>query len=352
MARPVLLSGIQPTGSLMIGNYTGALRSWVRMQDSHDALFMVADLHALTVPQQRGELRRRSLEVAALFLACGVDPMRSSVFLQSRVPGHTQLMWVLSCAVALGELQRMTQFKEKSIRHPKAVNAGLFTYPVLMAADILLYGAEQVPVGADQAQHIEFARRVARAFNSAYGDVFKVPEMVAPPAGARLMALQDPAAKMSKSERSSENAIALLDPPDEIRRKLRMALTDSGSEVRCAAEKPGLCNLMNLMEAVTGLDHESIAGRYAGKGYAEFKRDLVELTVEFLRPIRERYAALAANPTGLEAVLQRGAEDAVRRSRETLKCVFEAVGLRGFKCDSEPMVAALRGAGRPRAGAG
>jgi tryptophanyl-tRNA synthetase len=261
-------------------------------------------------------------------------------------------MWVLSCAVPMGELQRMTQYKEKSIHHPKAVNAGLFTYPVLMAADILLYGAERVPVGSDQAQHIEFTRRLARAFNSAYGDVFKVPEMVAPPAGARLMALQDPAAKMSKSDRSSNNAVALLDPPEEIRRKIRIAVTDSGSEVRCGPDKPGLCNLMNLMGAVTGRDHESIADGYAGRGYAEFKRDLAEMLVEFLKPVRERYDALAANPTGLEAVLQRGAEDAVRRSRETLQCVFEAVGLRSFKCGSEPRVAACRGAGRVQGVAG
>jgi tryptophanyl-tRNA synthetase len=335
-AKPVLFSGIQPTGRLMIGNYTGALKNWVRLQGSHEALFMVADLHALTAVQDPLALQNRSFELAALFLACGVDPERSTIFQQSRVPAHTQLMWVLNCVVPMGDLQRMTQFKDKTVRQARSINSGLFSYPVLMAADILLYGADRVPVGEDQTQHLEFTRRVARAFNAIYGDVFKIPEGVVSPCGARLMALQEPTVKMSKSDQKQNNTIALLDPPEVVRRKIQLAVTDSGSEVRCEPAKPGLCNLMTLMEAVTGADRDSISARYTGRGYAEFKKDLAEAVVEFLNPVQKRYAALVSNPPGLEAVLQRGAESAFRRSQAMLQRVFDVVGLRSYKAGGIP----------------
>jgi tryptophanyl-tRNA synthetase len=219
--RSLMLSGIQPTGSLMIGNYVGALKNWVELQATHESFFMLADLHAITVPQDPADLQRRSLEFVALFLACGVDEERSTIFLQSQVPAHTQLLWVLNCVTPMGELQRMTQFKDKAGRSAAGIHVGLFDYPVLMAADILLYGADLVPVGDDQEQHMEFARRIARKFNGLYGEVFRIPESYTPRTGARLMGLQTPTAKMSKSDPIADNFVALLDPPDVVRRKIK-----------------------------------------------------------------------------------------------------------------------------------
>ncbi|MBI5577750.1 MAG: tryptophan--tRNA ligase [Deltaproteobacteria bacterium] len=325
-SKPLMLSGIQPTGALMIGNYVGALKNWVELQASHESFFLLADLHAITVPQDPADLQRRSLEFVALFLACGVDAERSTIFLQSHVPAHTQLSWVLNCVVPMGELQRMTQFKDKAGRSATNLHVGLFDYPVLMAADILLYCADLVPVGDDQKQHMEFTRHVARKFNGLYGEVFKIPEVFTPRTGARLMGLQTPSVKMSKSDRNEDNYIALLDRPEVVRRKIKTAVTDSGSEIRCDAAKPGISNLITLYAAVSGESAESIQNRYAGKGYAEFKRNLAELITDFLSPIQARYASIAADPAMLAGVLHRGARNADERSEATLSRVYRAVG--------------------------
>jgi tryptophanyl-tRNA synthetase len=321
-----MLSGVQPTGALMIGNYVGALKHWVELQATHDSFFLLADLHAITVPQDPADLQRRSLEFVALFLACGVDAERGTIFLQSHVPAHTQLSWVLNCVAPMGELQRMTQFKEKVGHSASNIHVGLFDYPVLMAADILLYGADLVPVGDDQKQHMEFTRHVARKFNGLYGEVFKIPEACTPFTGARLMGLQTPSVKMSKSDRNADNYVAMLDPPEVVRRKIKTAVTDSGSEIRCDAAKTGISNLITLYAAVSGEGVESIQDRYAGKGYAEFKRNLAELIIDFLGPIQKRYSSIAADPVMLVEVLQRGARYARERSESTLSRVYRAVG--------------------------
>lgn len=326
-SRSSMLSGIQPTGELMIGNYLGALKNWVELQATHESFFMVADLHAITVPQNPADLQRRSLEFAALFLACGVDAERSTIFLQSHVPAHTQLMWVLNSVTPMGVLQRMTQFKDKAGRSTAGIHVGLFDYPVLMAADILLYGSDLVPVGDDQEQHIEFTRRIARKFNSIYGEVFRIPESYTPRMGARLMGLQTPTAKMSKSDRNADNYLAILDPPDVVRKKIKTAVTDSGSEIRHDDSKPGISNLITLYAVVSGEGVESIQNRYAGKGYAEFKRNLTERIIDFLHPIQARYTAIAADPAKLMEVLQRGARIARERGERTLSRVYHAVGL-------------------------
>jgi tryptophanyl-tRNA synthetase len=325
--KPLLLTGIQPTGRLMIGNYIGAIKNWVELQATHEAFLFLADLHALTVPQDPAEMRRRVFEYVALFVACGVDTEKSTIFLQSHVPAHTQLLWVLNCLAPMGELQRMTQFKEKAGRQADGTHAGLFGYPVLMAADILLYGADLVPVGNDQIQHMEFTRHLARKFNTAYGEVFRIPEVYTPRVGPRLMGLQTPTAKMSKSDPDADNYVALLDPADTVRRKIGAAVTDSGSEVRCDAGKPGITNLIMLLAAVTGESAEAIQDRYAGKGYAEFKRDLAEQVIAFLSPIQRRYRFIAADRALIAEVLQRGARTARKRSEATLSRVYRAVGL-------------------------
>ncbi len=325
-SRPLMLSGIQPTGTLMIGNYVGALKQWVDLQASHESFFLLADLHAITVPQDSADLQRRSLEFVALFLACGVDAERGAVFLQSHVPAHTQLAWILSCATPMGELQRMTQFKDKVGRSAATLHAGLFGYPVLMAADILLYGADLVPVGDDQEQHMEFTRHIARKFNGLYGNIFRIPESYTPQTGARVMGLRTPTAKMSKSDRDPDNYVALLDPPEVVRRKLKTAVTDSGSEIRCDAAKPGVSNLIRLYAAISGKSMESIQQQYAGKGYAEFKSDLAERVIDFLSPIQARYRSMAADPGMLVEVLHRGARKAGERAQATLSRVYRAVG--------------------------
>jgi len=325
--KPLMLTGIQPSGPLMIGNYIGALKDWVGLQATHESLLMIADLHALTARQNPDVLRRRSFEFVALFAACGIEIETSVVFMQSHVPAHTQLLWVLNCVTSMGDLQRMTQFKGKVGRRAEDVHVGLFDYPVLMAADILLYGADLVPVGDDQRQHMEFARRMARKFNSAYGEVFKIPATYTPRTGARLMGLQDPTAKMSKSDPNADNYVAMLDPPEVIRQKIRTAVTDSGSEVRSDTSKPGISNLIALYAAVSGEPTESIEARYAGKGYAEFKSHLAERVIDFLDPIQKRYRSIAGDRVSLGEILRHGAELARERSEATLARVYEAIGL-------------------------
>jgi tryptophanyl-tRNA synthetase len=345
--RSSMVSGIQPTGELMIGNYAGAVKNWVELQATHESLFFLADLHAITVPQDPADLQRRSFEFVALLLACGIDAQGGAIFLQSHVPAHTQLLWILNCVVPVGELQRMTQFKDKARGHAIIPHMGLFDYPVLMAADILLYGADLVPVGDDQQQHIEFTRRIARKFNGRYGDVFNVPEWYTPRSGARLMGLQTPTAKMSKSDRNADNYVALLDPPEVIRRKIKTAVTDSGSEIRCDDAKPGVSNLITLYAVVSGEDVASIQNRYAGRGYAEFKRHLAELIIDLLEPIQKRYRSIAANQALLAEVLRKGADKARERSEATLARVYEAVGFISARQDGRPLTG-RRGTSRGR----
>jgi tryptophanyl-tRNA synthetase len=327
LQKPLMLTGLQPSGPLMIGNYIGALKDWVALQATYEPFLMIADLHALTVQQNPEVLRRRSFEFVALFTACGIDSEKSVIFIQSHVPAHTQLQWVLNCVTPMGDLQRMTQFKDKAGRRAMDAQVGLFDYPVLMAADILLYSADLVPVGDDQRQHLEFTRRMARKFNSAYGAVFKIPAAYTPQTGARLMGLQDPAAKMSKSDPNPDNYVALLDPPEVVRMKIRSAVTDSGSEVRRDPSKPGISNLLALYAGVSGERTESIEARYAGKGYAEFKNHLAERLIDFLDPIQKRYRSIAADRGLVDRIVRQGAEKARERSETVLARVYEAIGL-------------------------
>ena len=324
--KPVLLSGATPTGSLTIGNYLGALRNWVRLQEQYDCLFVLVDLHAVTVRNDPRELLRRSYEFLALFLACGIGAEQSCVFVQSHVPQHAQLAWILSCLTPFGRLGRMTQFKEKAGTHSDNVNAGLLTYPVLMAADILLYDTDLVPVGDDQRQHLELARDLAQRFNTTYGPAFKAPEPYVPPVGARIMSLQDPTSKMSKSDPKAANYIALLDDPDTVDRKVRRAVTDPGKTVACDPAKPGVTNLLTIYSVVADEPLESLERRYVDKGYGRLKSDLAEALVEFLKPIQRRYLDVSKDRAALSRILQEGAERAAERARSKLRDVHRLLG--------------------------
>jgi len=329
--RPVVLSGIQPSGRLTLGNYLGAIKNWVPLSDTHDCHYMLVDLHAITVRQDPKVLRDRCFEFISLYLACGLDPVKNVLFVQSHVPAHARLSWVLNCYTQMGELSRMTQFKDKSAKNVDNINAGLFDYPVLMAADILLYDATGVPVGDDQKQHLELTRDVAIRFNNAHGTkekpIFVVPEPMIPPVGARIMGLQDPTAKMSKSGDAETDAIYLLDPPDTITRKLKRAVTDLGSEVRFdIKEKPGISNLMSILAATTGQSIDAIGAAYNGQGYGKLKGAVAEAVVECLKPVQERYQALRSDEAGLMRVLRDGAGRAQLKADATLKRVHEALG--------------------------
>ena len=323
-----ILSGIQPSGALTLGNYIGALRNWVELQnnDEYECYYMLADLHTITVRQVPKDFRKNALDLLALFIAAGIDPDKSPVFFQSHVPAHAQLSWVLTCNTYMGELSRMTQYKDKSQKHAGNINAGLFTYPSLMAADILLYQADLVPVGADQNQHLELTRDLANRFNNAYSETFKVPEGYIPKVGARIMSLQDPTQKMSKSDSNENGNILLLDTPEVIVRKIKRAVTDSGSEVKRGEGKAGVENLMNIYSAVTGSSMEKIEERFDGKGYGIFKAEVAEAVVEALRPIQERYRELMENKDYLEQVYRKGAEAASRTAAKTLSKVYRKVG--------------------------
>jgi tryptophanyl-tRNA synthetase len=322
----VLLSGIQPTGNLTIGNYIGALNSWVNLQETHDCLFMLADLHAFTTRQDPAVLFRRCVEFTALYLACGIDPVKNTIFIQSHVPTHTQLLWILNCLAHMGDLRRMTQFKDKANEISGNVSVGLFDYPVLMAADILLYETDIVPVGDDQIQHLEFTRNIARRANHFFGEVFKLPKPYIPETGARLMALQNPGSKMSKSDENPNNYIALLDPPDSIRKKIKQAITDSGNEIRFDPSKPGISNLMTIYASMTGESMESIQSKNEGIGYADFKKTLTEIIIEFLTPIQKRYRSISSDPGELLSTLNRGSKQAHERSQQMLNRVHHAIG--------------------------
>ena len=326
--RPRVFSGIQPSGTLHLGNYLGAVKNWVAMQETHDCVYCVVDLHAITVRQVRAELRRNTIDLVNLFLASGIDPERSIVFVQSHVPAHAELMWILNTITYMGELRRMTQFKDKTAgQEGESVGVALFDYPVLQAADILLYQADAVPIGEDQKQHVELTRDVAERFNNAFGKAFVVPEPIIKEGGARVMGLDDPTRKMSKSAGSENSYIAVMDAPDVIRRKIRRAVTDSGTEVRGGPDKPALTNLLDIYAALTGDAIADIEARYEGKGYADFKADLGEVTVEALTPIQVRIKELEADKSYTLEVLRVGAERAEAIATRTLAKVRERLGL-------------------------
>lgn len=327
--KPIVLSGVQPSGELSIGNYIGALRQWEQMQDDYDCQYCIVDLHAITVRQEAEKLREATLDSLALCLAVGVTPEKSNLFIQSHVPEHAQLGWVLNCYTQMGELNRMTQFKDKSARHAENINAGLFGYPVLMAADILLYQANQVPVGNDQKQHLELARDIATRFNNVYGEVFTVPEPYIPQVGARVMSLQDPTKKMSKSDDNRNNVIGLLEDPKAIAKKIKRAVTDSDEPPRVLFDiesKPGVANLMGLMSVATGKTFAEIEAEYEGKMYGHLKTDTADAVVAMLEPVQTRYQEFRADRAYLDQVMKTGAEKASARAAETLKKVYEAVG--------------------------
>ena len=323
-----VFSGIQPSGTPHLGTYLGALKNWVSIQDDYDNLYCIVDLHALTVPQDPKVLRHNVRELAAIFLAVGLDPERSVIFRQSRVSAHTELAWLLNCIARFGELSRMTQFKDKAQKGgAEAASAGLFDYPVLQAADVLLYNAHLVPVGEDQRQHLELMRTLARRFNHLYGETFVVPEPMILEAGARIMALDDPTQKMSKSSPVPASYIALLDAPDTILRKIRRAKTDSGTEIVASPEKPAITNLLEIYAVMAGKSITELEEQYEGRGYGELKKDLAEVLVEALSPIRERALELLDDTRELDELLEAGAEKARKVASSTLHDAWAKMGL-------------------------
>lgn len=327
--KKVIFSGIQPSSdSITLGNYLGALKNWVKLQDEYNCIFSVVDLHAITVRQVPAELRKNTLSLLAQYIACGLDADKNIMFIQSHVPAHAELSWILSCFTQMGELNRMTQFKDKSKKHPENINAGLYTYPVLMAADILLYQTDLVPVGVDQKQHLELARDIAHRFNTLYSDTFVVPDAYIPEksAGAKIMSLQTPTAKMSKSDPNPNGCIFLLDKPEDIIRKVKRAVTDSDAEVCYREGKDGVNNLLTIYSAVKGITIEDAEKEFVGKGYGDFKMAVGEAVAEHLRPIQTRYDELMKNKDYLEEVYKKGAEAANAISRRTISKVKKKVG--------------------------
>ena len=327
--KPVVLSGCQPSGQLTLGNYMGALKHWVSMQDDHDCLYMIVDLHAITVRQDPKQLAEACLDGLSLYLACGIDPQKSTLFLQSHVPEHAQLSWVLNCYAQMGELNRMTQFKDKSAKNENNINVGLYSYPVLQAADILLYQADKVPVGEDQKQHLELTRDIATRVNNLYGDVFRLPDPYIPEFGARIMSLQEPEKKMSKSDNNPNNFIGLLEDPKKLAKKIKRAVTDSDEQANIyfnPTEKPGVSNLLTLLSLATGKSVKALEPEYTDKMYGHLKGDVADAVVALLEPIQNRYAEIRADRAYLDDVMRQGAEKASARAAETLAKVYKAVG--------------------------
>jgi len=324
-AKPVVLTCAQPTGRLHLGNYLGAVLNWGRMQDDHDCYFGIVDQHAITVPYVPAQLRENTYSCLAQYVACGLDPAKSRLFAQSHVIGHTELAWILGCICPLGQLERMTQFKDKS-RKQESVDAGLLFYPVLMAADILLYNAALVPVGDDQKQHLELARDLAEKFNHRYSDTFKVPEPFISKVGSRIMSLQDPTAKMSKSDPNHAATVFITDRPEDVRKKIMSAVTDSSAEVRAGADKPGVTNLLSIMSACTGRSVATLEAEFAGKGYGDFKKAVADAVVAILDPVRLRYDELIKDRGELDRILKSGAEQAQATAFRTLSKVNRKVG--------------------------
>ena len=331
MDKKLIFSGIQPTGTFTLGNYIGAVRNWGPLQDEYNCIYCVVDMHAITVRQDPAKLRKNTLEAYALLMACGIDPEKSILFIQSHVKTHAELNWILGCSTQFGELSRMTQFKDKSQRHADDVNSGLFTYPVLMAADILAYNADLVPVGVDQKQHLELARNVAERFNGIYGDTFVVPDGYINTSGAKINSLAEPDKKMSKSD-SNENAVVrILDGRDVIIKKFKRAVTDSGAEVRRADDKPGVSNLMTIYSAFTGKSDEEIEREFEGRGYGDFKLAVGEACADALAPVQAEYERLLADRAYLESVMRAGAEDAAYAASRTMSKVNRRIGFTDLK---------------------
>lgn len=325
--KKVLYSGMQATGTLTLGNYLGALKNWVELTDEYECIYGVMDLHSLTVRQVPAEFRKNARALYALYVAAGLDPEKNCIYYQSHVSGHAELGWILDCFTYMGELNRMTQFKDKAAKHADNINAGLYTYPVLMAADILLYQADVVPVGVDQKQHLEITRDIAERFNNIYGDVFTIPEAYIGKKGAKIMSLQEPGKKMSKSDTNANATILLLDDTDKIIRKFKRAVTDSESEVRYAEEKPGISNLMDIYSAVTGKTYEEIEKEFAGKGYGDFKLAVGETVADHLKPLQERYEQLMKDKAYIESMIKQNDEKAAYYANKTLRKVQKKVGL-------------------------
>ncbi|MBR1739729.1 MAG: tryptophan--tRNA ligase [Ruminococcus sp.] len=324
--KKMILSMIQPTGTFTLGNYLGAVRNWGPLQEEYNCVYAVADLHSITVTQEPAQLRKNSLQAYALLIACGMDPEKSVLFFQSHNHNHPELSWVLGCSTQFGELGRMTQFKDKSAKHADNINAGLFTYPVLMAADILAYNADLVPIGVDQKQHLELARNIAQRFNQRYGDFFKLPEPFIPKTGAKIMSLQDPTKKMSKSDENPNACILILDDKDTIIRKFKRAVTDSDTEIRFAEGKDGINNLMTIYSVVSGKSFDEIEREFSGKGYGDFKLAVGEAVADSLAPVREKFDQLLADKAYLKKCYTEGAEKAQMITRRTVSKVYHKVG--------------------------
>ena len=323
----VLYSGMQATGNLTLGNYLGALKNWVSLADEYECYYGVMDLHSLTVRQDPAEFRKRARALLTLYIAAGIDPEKNCLYLQSSVPAHAELAWILDCFTYMGELSRMTQFKDKSAKHADNVNAGLFTYPVLMAADILLYQTDVVPVGQDQLQHLEITRDIAQRFNSIYGDVFTIPEPYIGKVGAKIMSLQDPSKKMSKSDENPNASIYLMDGPDTIRRKCKRAITDSEATIAYRDEQPGLKNLFDIYCTCTGKTSEEAVAEFQGQGYGQLKEAVGEAVVSILKPMQDRMAEIAADKSYLDKVIKENAERAYYSANKTLRKVKKKIGL-------------------------
>lgn len=324
--KKVILSGIQPSGAFTLGNYVGAIKNWAKLQDDYDCLYMIADMHAITVRQDPAKLRQNTMEAYAAIVACGVDPENSVAFIQSHVPTHAQLNWLLACSTQFGELSRMTQFKDKSAKHPDDINAGLFIYPVLMAADILAYNADLVPVGIDQKQHLELTRNVAQRFNQRYGELFTLPDGYIPPKGAKIMSLADPTKKMSKSDENQNGCIYILDDKDTIIRKFKRAVTDSETVVRYAEGKDGINNLMTIYSVVTGKNYDEIEREFDGKGYGDFKTAVGEAVSDHLKPVKDNFDRIISDKKYLQECYTRGDEAAFKISRKIVSKAYHKAG--------------------------
>ena len=326
-AKKIIFSGIQPSGDLTIGNYLGALKNWVKLQDEYDCYFCIVDLHAITVRQKPADLRRRSLELLSIYIASGISPEKNTLFIQSHVPAHAELSWILTCNTYMGELSRMTQYKDKSQKYGNSIGAGLFNYPSLMAADILLYNANLVPVGKDQTQHLELTRDLAIRFNNTYSDTFILPEGYIPKEGAKIMDLQEPTKKMSKSSDNPNSFILIMDPPEVIRKKISRAVTDSLGVVNYTDEQPGVKNLLNILSAIKGTSPEDLVKNYENKGYAELKADVADALIEELTPIQDKVKELLKDKKYLESIYKEGAQKASYVANKTLRKVQKKVGM-------------------------
>ncbi|MDD7794969.1 tryptophan--tRNA ligase [Clostridium sp. 'White wine YQ'] len=325
--KKVIFSGIQPSGDLTLGNYLGALKNWVKLQEEYDCYFCVVDLHAITVRQTPANLRKKTLEMLAIYIGAGIDPEKNTLFIQSHVSAHSELSWLLTCNTYMGELGRMTQYKDKSQKLGDSIGSGLFNYPVLMAADILLYNADLVPVGKDQKQHLELCRDIANRFNNTYSDTFIIPDPYIPTTGAKIMNLQDPLKKMSKSDENPNTYILIMDPPEVIRKKISRAVTDTLGKINYSDEQPGIKNLINILCSIKGITPEDVVANYTDKGYAEFKKDVGDAIVDELTPLQEKINNLLLNKSYLEEIYKNGAVKASYVANKTLRKVQKKIGL-------------------------